>query len=115
MHGRTNAMCAFRLFKCKLCCVPFPPSSGLASTSVLKKTEKQRIGLTVLFESVLVLTYHRIPPDFRDGFFFIYFSRHTPSGQSRVYRVTQLRIDGVHCQESAGTGPVNIKVIPNGW
>ena len=24
---------------------------------------------------------------------------------SRVYRVTQLRTDGVHCQESAGTGP----------
>ena len=28
--------------------------------------------------------------------------------------VTQLRIDGVHCQESAGTGPVNLKVVPNG-
>ena len=26
---------------------------------------------------------------------FIYFNRHTPSGQSRVYRVTQLRTDGV--------------------
>ena len=36
------------------------------------------------------------------------------SGQSRVYRVTQLRTDGVHCRESAGTGPVNLKVIPNG-
>ena len=32
-------------------------------------------------------------------------NRHTPSGQSRVYRVTQLRTDGVHCRESAGTGP----------
>ena len=38
---------------------------------------------------------------------FIYLNRHTPSGQSRVYRVTQLRIDGVHCRESARTGPVN--------
>ena len=37
-----------------------------------------------------------------------------PSGQSRVYRVTQLRTDGVHCRESAGTGPVNLKVVPNG-
>ena len=26
------------------------------------------------------------------------FNRHTPSGQSRVYQVTQLRIDGVHCR-----------------
>ena len=35
------------------------------------------------------------------------------SGQSRVYRVTQLRIDGVNCREFAGTGPVNLKVVPN--
>ena len=45
----------------------------------------------------------------------IYLNRHTtPSGQSRVYRVTQLRTDGVHCRESAGTGPVNVKVVPDG-
>ena len=30
-----------------------------------------------------------------------------------LYRVTQLRTDGVHCRESAGTGPVNLKVVPN--
>ena len=28
---------------------------------------------------------------------FIYLNRHTPSTQSRVCRVTQLRTDGVHC------------------
>ena len=28
-----------------------------------------------------------------------------------VYRVTQLSTDGVHCRESAGTGPVNLKVV----
>ena len=33
---------------------------------------------------------------------FIYFYRQTPSGQSRLYRVTQLRTDGVHRRESAG-------------
>ena len=44
---------------------------------------------------------------------FIYLNRHTPSGQSRVYRVTQMRTDGVHCRESAGTGPVVLKVVPN--
>ena len=48
----------------------------------------------------------RRPPSIR-------LNRHTPSGQSRVYRVTQLRTDGVHCRESAGTGPVNLKVVPN--
>ena len=31
---------------------------------------------------------------------FIYLNRHTPSGQSRVYRVTQLRTDGVHRRET---------------
>ena len=45
---------------------------------------------------------------------FIYLNRHTPSGQSRVYWVKQLRIDGVHCRESAGTGPINLKIVPNG-
>ena len=44
---------------------------------------------------------------------YIYLNRHTPSGQSQVYWVTQLRTDGVHCRESAGTGPVNLKVVPN--
>ena len=44
---------------------------------------------------------------------FIHLNRHTPSGQSQVYRATQSRTDGVHCRESAGTGPVNLKVVPN--
>ena len=42
---------------------------------------------------------------------FIYLNIHTPSGQSRVYRVTQLRTDGVHCRESADTRPVVLEVI----
>ena len=43
---------------------------------------------------------------------FICSNRHTPLGQSRVYRVKQLRINGVHCRESAGTGLVVLKVVP---
>ena len=31
-------------------------------------------------------------------------------GSVPTYRVAQLRTDGVHCRESAGTGPVNLKV-----
>ena len=42
---------------------------------------------------------------------FFFSNRHTPLGQSQVYRVTQSRT-GVHCRESAGTGPVNLKVVP---
>ena len=57
--------------------------------------------------------YLRIPPEFRGGVHLFIYNRHTPSGQSRVYRVTQLRTDGVHCRESAGTGPVILKVVPN--
>ena len=42
----------------------------------------------------------------------LYFCQHhTPSGQSRVYRVTHLRTDCVHCRESVGTGPVVLKVV----
>ena len=35
----------------------------------------------------LVLTYG-IPPEFRGGVHLFIYNRHTPSGQSRVYRVT---------------------------
>ena len=55
---------------------------------------------------------HGIPPHFRGGAHLFIYNRHTPSVQSRVYRVTQLRTDGVHCRESAGTGPVFLKVVP---
>ena len=60
----------------------------------------------------LVLTYG-IPPEFRGSVHLFIYNRHTPSGQSRVHRVTQLRTDGVHCRESTGTEPVNLKVVPN--
>ena len=39
-------------------------------------------------------------------------NRQTPSCQSRVYEVTQLRTDGVHCREFAGTGLEILKVLP---
>ena len=39
-------------------------------------------------------------------------NRHTISSQSRISRFTQLRTDGVHYRESAGTGPVVSKVVP---
>ena len=63
-------------------------------------------------QAELVLTYG-VPPEFRGGVHLFIYNRHTPSGQSRVYRVTQLRTDGVHCRESAGTGPVNLYVRKN--
>ena len=54
---------------------------------------------------------HGNSPTSRDGGVEIY--PQPPSGQSRVYRVAQMRTDGVHCQESAGTVvPVVLKVVP---
>ena len=61
----------------------------------------------------LVQHTYEIPPEFRGDVYLFTLNRHTPSSQSRVYRVTQLRIHGVHCRESAGTGPVNLKVFLN--
>ena len=43
-----------------------------------------------------------------------YSNRYTPSDQSRAYQATLLRTDGVYCREAACTGPVNLKVVPNG-
>ena len=50
----------------------------------------------------LVLT-HEIPPAFRDVVHLLLY-RQPPLGQSRVCQVAQLRTDGIHCRESAGTG-----------
>ena len=68
--------------------------------------------ISILLRLNLVLTYG-IPPEFRGGVHIFIYNRHTPSGQSRVYRVTQLRTDGVHCRESVDTGSVNLKVVLN--
>ena len=45
-----------------------------------------------------------IPPEFRGGVHIFILNRHTPSGQSRVYRVTQLRTDGVHSESPPAQG-----------
>ena len=60
----------------------------------------------------LVLTI-RDSPEFRGGVRLFILNRYTSSGPSRVYRVTPLRTDRVHCRESAGTGSVNLKIVPN--
>ena len=69
-----------------------------------------RCILTSILRLNLVLTYG-IPLDFRSGVHLC-----IPPyaiGPVRVYRDTQLRTDDVYCRESAGTGPVNLKVVSN--
>ena len=53
---------------------------------------------------------HGVPLTFRSGVHII--SRQPPSGQSRVYRVTQLNTEDVQCRQSTDTGPVVLKVVP---
>ena len=75
-----------------------------------------RVSMLIFILRLNMVLTNWIHPDFRGGvhIFILPAMRHAPSGQSRVYRVTQLRTDGVHCRESAGTGPVNLNVVPNG-
>ena len=73
-----------------------------------------RVSLLISILRLNLVPTYGIPPEFHGGVHLFIYNRHTPSGQSRVYRVTQImRTDGVHCRESAGTGPVNLKVVPN--
>ena len=75
-----------------------------------------RVSLIILHTQTKSGTFSRDSSRFpRQAASFIYLYRHMPSGPSRVYRViTQLllRTDDVHCRESAGTGPVVLKVVP---
>ena len=71
-----------------------------------------RVSLLISVPRLNLVLTSGIPPEFRGGVHL--WNRHAPSGQSRVYWVTQLRTDGVHCRESAGTGPVNLKVFRTG-
>ena len=72
-----------------------------------------RVSLLISILRLNLVLTDGIPPEFRGGVHLFIYNRHSPSGQSRVYRVMQLRTDGVHCRESAGTGPVILKVVPN--
>ena len=70
-----------------------------------------RVSLLISILRLNMVLTHGIPFEFRGGVHICILNRHTPSGQSHVYRVKQLRTDGVHRQESASTGPVNLKVV----
>ena len=53
-----------------------------------------------------------LPPAFRDGVHLLH--RQPPSDQSRAYRATQSRADGVYRRESSGTRPIVVKVARTG-
>ena len=81
---------------------PFAPWNLVSLDGFGSSVPRQPVHLRTEAESGAYLRDSSLVPRRRP---FIYLNHHTPSGQSRVYRVTQLRTDGVHCRESAGTGP----------
>ena len=88
---------------------PFAPEIWSRETDSAVPSRVSLLILNTQAESDWLVLTQGIPPAFRDGF---HLFGHTPSGQSRVYRVTQLCTDGVHCRESASTGAVVLKVVP---
>ena len=94
-------------------------STSLSTFAPENLVSQDGFGSTVPRQSAYLHTqaeyraYLGIPPEFRGGVNIFILNRHTPSSQSRFYRVTQLCADGIDCRESAGTGPINRKVVPN--
>ena len=92
----------------------FAPENLVSRDGCRSKSRPASACLSFPYSVWIWCLLYEIPPEFRGGVqIFIQNRHHTPSGQSRVYRVTQLPTDSVHCRESAGTGPVNLKVVPN--
>ena len=54
-----------------------------------------------------------IPPEFRGGVHLFFLTAIFHRVSPEFNRLAQLRIDVVHCRESARTGPVNLKVVLN--
>ena len=100
-HGQLN-----RGKKVSLSLSAFVPDSLVSRDRFSAVPSRVSVLISILGLS-LVLTYE-IPPKFRGGVHLLIYNRYTPSDQSLVYRVTQLRTDGVHCLESTGPGPVNL-------
>ena len=90
---------------------PFAPKSLVSRDGFGSPVPRQPVHLHTQAESGAYLRDASRVPRRRP---FFYLNRHTPLGQSQIYGVTQLRSDGVHYRESAGAGPVNLKVVPNG-
>ena len=70
-----------------------------------------RVSLLILYTTAESGAYSRYSSRVPLRRPYIFCQYHTPSGQYRVYLVTQLRTGYVHCRESVGTGPVVLKVV----
>ena len=88
------------------------PPVGNPTARDLTHYVPSRVSLLILHTQAESGAFSRDSSRFRWRRPSIYLNGHAALGQSRVYRVTQLRTGGVHCRESAGTGPVVLKAVP---
>ena len=98
-RGQLNRENIFSLF-------PFAPKNSVSRDGLGPPVPRQPAHLHTLGEFG---AYSRNSSRFPRRRLSLY--RQPPWGQSRVYQVTLLRTDGVHCRVSAGTEPVVLKVI----
>ena len=70
-----------------------------------------RVSLLMSILRLYLVPTYGIPPEFRGGVHFLFKTaiRHRVS----LGFIGSRNCNGVHCQEPAGTGPVNLKVVPN--
>ena len=82
--------------------------------SLRLRVQSRETGLVVLSRVNPLIVHSQVesgayprgsPAFFPDGLIYLY--RRPLSGHSRVYQATQLRTDGVHCRETAATGPAS--------
>ena len=94
---------------------PFAPENLVSRDGLGSPAPRQPAHLHTQAESGAYLRGYGIPPEFRGGvqLFISIAIRHrvSPEFIFLYCPVTQLRTDGIHCRESAGTGPVNLKVV----
>ena len=97
---------------CRPCRGPYSPIPGRGSFGDLPGDEIVVSPPSSIVEPLLnISAYSRDSSKFSLRRSFNFFKRRTSSGQSRLYRFTQLGTDGVHCRESTGTGPVALQVV----
>ena len=93
--------CSWSAEQGKLCFFPCPRSRLRIWSRETGSAVPSRVSPLILHtqaESDWLVLNRGIPPVFRDG---VHVYRLPPSGQSRVYRVTQLRTDDINCPECA--------------
>ena len=106
----TNPACGQLDRKNHICLSPLAPENLVSRDGFGSPVPRQPAHLHTQADSGAYLRGSSRVPRRR---LFLYFKPPYAIGSVPSYRVTQLRTDGVHCREFAGTRPVNLKIVPN--